>query len=78
MKMKPEHFTALQDAIRPILSQYPNSLQTYLDNGKTEMRWRWDVFHTACDRKLFDRVSLYGYLDDSNIDTALRHATGTK
>lgn len=39
---------------------------------------RWDIFHACCryDKKLLQH--LYDYLNDSHIESALKHITDTK
>lgn len=81
MKMKPEHFAELEQAIQRVQSEYPDvTLQSYLDAGRSGKRYRWDLLYCATRRGWFkigdgkgcDGVPLYSYLTDSHIDTALR------
>jgi hypothetical protein len=81
MKIKPEDLKLLTEAITKVKEAHPDStLQAYFDNkvgGDVKMRWRWDVFHAARKYLPEDFVSsmrggLYSYLNDNNIDTALR------
>jgi hypothetical protein len=40
----------------------------YKADGLSDMRFRWDCLHIS----RFDVCSLYAYLNDSHIDTALK------
>jgi len=85
MKIKTEHLETLAEAIRKVKEAHPDvTLQSYIDNkiGKDhKLRWRWDVFWAA-QKYLpegFKRGGrgncsvLSDYMDNSHIDTALRH-----
>ena len=81
MKMTTEHYQYLQQAIEPKMHEYPkhayvNDKTDVEGHAYTAKRYRWDLVHVArltpwiCD-------NLYGYLNDSHIDTALRRITNT-
>ena len=74
MKMKHEHFKELENAIVPIMNIIP--LDAYKDAGLTEKRYRWDLCHKANLGNFICRT-LYPYLNDDHIDTALRKITNT-
>ena len=85
MKIKPEHYDELKQAIERVQSEYPShSLESYISAGLTPMRFRWDLLWTAIKLGYFqlgDGVGvpgcpLYAYLNDTHIDTALRRITG--
>lgn len=69
MKMRPEHLDTLRDIIAPL--DTPERRADYVKQGLSSKRYRWDLLYAA-------RVSnwicstLYPYLNDSHIDTALR------
>lgn len=74
MKMKLDHFHYLQDAMAINAQYIPQYRAHIIAEGKAkdiEMRLRWDVLYLSglygwiCD-------NLYPYLNDDNIDTALR------
>ncbi len=77
MKMKPEHIKYMQDAIAPLDTEerreaYRTGNFPRADKVKDlEKRYRWDLFWAAnltrwcCD-------TLYSYISDTHIDTALR------
>lgn len=81
MKMTPEHYAHLLDALRRRMSTVtPEQLRTYFEHlahdpqvADPHKRLRWDLLHSAgltpwlCD-------TLYAYLNDDHIDTALRRA----
>ena len=73
MKIKPEHYARLRDAMRPILVGGPTANDYRLGNiGKDHARrHRYDAFNAAklsawvCD-------NIYPYADDTHLDTALK------
>ena len=72
MKMKIEHFEHLKTECNKVLSEYPNAINDYKKAGLSAKRFRWDIWRAAgllgftCD-------TLYKYLNDVHIDTALRN-----
>ena len=88
MKIKPEHYTQLENAINRVRNELPHSkLEEYLEAGNTAKRYRWDLLWYA-SRAGFIRIvgramggvdcPIYEYANDDHIDTALRKITGTK
>lgn len=74
MKIKPEHYQHMLEAIRPLaprLAEHREKLKGDPRVKDIEKRVRWDAFNAAgltrwsCD-------TLYPYLNDDHIDTALR------
>ena len=69
MKIKPEHLEVIREAIKPHNNDFHRS--RYKAAGHSDMRYRWDLARHAglipffCD-------TLYKYMNDSHIDTALR------
>jgi hypothetical protein len=79
MKMNADTFATIQSGVRSIMDLYPQALDNYTKAGKSARRYRWDLYHAACDRKLIDPMLVYrDGLNDSHLDTALRAITGTK
>ncbi len=78
MKMTPEHYSQLKSLILPLAEKYPFEL--YQKEGLSAERWRWDLlWATRLNGKNFiAAVRLSDYLNDNNIDTALRRITNTK
>ena len=76
MKMKPEHFEILKRALDRANMKDPAAFARYEARGLTHFRFRWDTtFSIQHDGKpLGDWIckELYPYLNDNNIDTALR------
>ena len=69
MKINAEHFAHLAAMVNPL--DTPEKRAQYKMQGLTDKRYRWDLAYMAgCTRFICD--SLYSYLDDSHIDTALR------
>ena len=72
MKMQPEHVQVLRAAIQPLDTEERREL--YRAHPLSNMRYRWDLLW-AVSRSLPDDFvckTLYAYLDDTHIDTALR------
>lgn len=67
MKIKPEHLEYLRAYITPL--DTPARRKMY--KGQTDKRYRWDLTYAA---KLtqFICTTLYTYMNDDHIDTALR------
>jgi hypothetical protein len=78
MKMTKDHYNRLKELVDNVITVNPELKQLYHDKNLSMMRYRWDLYHHAThdDRKLTD--NLYKYLDDNNIDTALKSITDTK
>lgn len=72
-KITPEHLQSLQAAIRAIQPKVDAARAKYKEHGLSQMRFRWDVLHAA---KWSDLKAAYKYLNDNNIDTALRSILG--
>lgn len=77
MKITKDHYNRLKSLVESAMNANPGSKQTYQDKNLSMMRYRWDLYYTAT---LLDRPlthELYQYLDDNNIDTALKAITQT-
>ena len=79
MKIKAEHYATIRAALRNLKAAYPDiTPEQYEARGigkDTAERFRWDAFR-ACridgNTTSWQCNTLYPYLNDSNIDTALR------
>jgi hypothetical protein len=75
MKIKPEHYAVMLDAMRTAQAKVPHmTRQWYVDKGIGQdpaMQHRWDLFHSGESSTLL-LDALYTYADDTHIDTALR------
>lgn len=72
MKIKNADYKVIETAMHEYLYKHPEmTLQSYLSSGKSEMRYRWDVYWFANIPNQF-RTELCNYLNDNTIDTALR------
>jgi hypothetical protein len=72
MKIKPEHYAYMRDAMARVLKDNQGiSAASYAAQGLTDRRFRWDLFWAA---KLSQWVSdnVYKYANDAHLDTALR------
>ena len=71
MKMKPEHYAHVAQAIALTGYNTPENAADYAKRGLTHTRFAWDLARAAklityfCDE-------LYGYLNDDHITTALK------
>mgnify|MGYP003637637815 CR=1 FL=1 len=80
LKMKEQHLTTIQHGIARLLAGAPLLIEDY-ENGKfsnagrtknLNKRFRWDCLHSVMSSKDVCNT-LYPYLDDTHIDSALRH-----
>lgn len=69
MKMKPEHFAILQDAVAKL--DTADKRKAYAARGLSARRYRWDLLYASGVLEAMSQP-LYLYLNDSHIDTALR------
>ena len=69
MKMRTEHRDTLRDTIAPI--DTPERRADYVKQGFSSMRYRWDLLYAA-QASNWICSTLYPYLNDGHIDTALR------
>jgi hypothetical protein len=73
MKIKPEHYTTLKDAIAPLKEHFAKHREAIIAQGKSkdiEKRLRWDAFRAAKYGGILS--ALYAYANDEHIDTALK------
>lgn len=73
MKMKEQDFEALKAAIEEVDQQCPSAREEYRNLGQPHMRYRWDMLRAT----RYPTNPLYEYLNDANIDTALRAILGS-
>ena len=80
MKMKPEHFERLKASMLEYHSVHPEFIDNLLSSDLSDKRKRWDwMWKTRVENapvSLWVARELYGYLDDSHIDTALKRISG--
>lgn len=74
MKITPEHYEVMREAIEPLINE--TERKSYEAAGLSQKRYRWDLWRKAGLLK-FTVGELYQYLDDTHIDTALRKITNT-
>ena len=72
MKMTKEDFEKVKRAVKEVIDENPNMQAEYERLDLTPMRYRWDVLWLSG----FKITSLYHYLNDDHIDTALRRIVG--
>lgn len=71
LKIRPEHLKQLAEIIQP---GSVGSMESYRNNGLSEIRWLWDhIWSVPLARRqpFFDAV--YVYANDDHITSALRH-----
>ena len=78
MKIKKEHYKVLENSINAAIRLNPGLLAAGIYNNLSAKRIRWDLFYIAngADNGLV--LDMYQYLNDENIDTALRAITRGK
>lgn len=74
LKMKAEHYERLSAALDAIHATVCR--EGYEHAGLSAERFRWDMFCKAVDDDSPFMDELYAYLNDSNIDSALRKYFG--
>lgn len=81
MKIQPAHYATLAAALDAIKTQLDTARVEYAARGLSDMRYRWDAFRAARvggNSTQWLCSTLYPYLNDTHIDTALRHYFGHK
>lgn len=83
MKITPEDYAVLEDAIKRTVVRTGLSLDNYTSLGLTAKRYRWDMLEKSGIRigdgiNIDGDVNIYAYANKNHIDTALRKITGTK
>ena len=77
MKMTQEHYKIVENAMRKVMADNPTfTPELYQSKGKSAMFYRWDLFNN-CGLLDFTCHTLYTYLNDTHIDTALKQITNT-
>ena len=85
MKIKPEHYKTMKDAIDNLLASNPYLVDDY-KHGRfrnsakvTDLnkRFRWDLLWMSGVGSTFLPDVIYPYADDTHIDTALRKIAPT-
>jgi hypothetical protein len=72
-KMRVDDYNALRAAIEGQLAKWPADAHSqYEAAGLSPRRFRWDLLHAS----KFPIMPLYAYLNDANVDTALRSILG--
>ena len=77
MKITSEHYAILAAAIDLVMAKYPNIENTYVENGLSKKRFRWDILRASgllSNSEFMNNI--YNYLNDEHIDTALQHYFG--
>lgn len=75
MKIKPEDLQTLRDAVEATVKKFPETLAQYKGAGLSHKRYRWDMLYAAKQND-FVCNTLYRYLNDDHIDTALQRILG--
>jgi len=76
-RMMKEHYDKLEKMINEANKKFPILRRKFEDGRSTAMIYRWDLM-AACDDQCWICNTLYKYLFDYHIDTALRKITNTK
>ena len=75
MKMTKAHYEILKQKIEEQMQRDPKMYENYMELGYTHRRYNWDLLWRAKLNK-FVCDTLYQYLNDDHINTALQHITG--
>ena len=85
MKINKHHFSLMEKSINEAMVKHSSTINS---NYLTDKRKRWDLLRLAVFPSNYGNYqvngitwicdNLYGYLDDSHIDTALKKITGIK
>lgn len=83
MRMTPDHFNTLREAIHTADNTFPSIREDYEKGAISAKRFRWDLLWASpatshVTGRSWITENLYPYLNDDHIDTALRKITGTK
>lgn len=73
MLIKPEHIEYMRAEM--LKSGSTPTLQSYLDKGLSEKRWRWDWSYSTPGLTKWICDNIYPYANDTHLDTALKHIT---
>lgn len=80
LKITREHYALLETACRAVLAEKPDARAQYARAGLSQMRFRWDVLYASkingARGVLWISDTLYSYLNDDHIDSALRRIVG--
>jgi len=75
VKISSDHYATMLKAMRETQAKYPDKNRAHYERNKIgkdhAMRHRWDLLH-ASNLLPFVCGTLYGYANDTHIDTALR------
>lgn len=82
LAIKPEHYWELREKIEPW--DTPERRALYIDGNfpksantkNVAMRYRWDLMYSVPGLNQWTCDALYPYLDDEQIDSAMRHILG--
>jgi hypothetical protein len=81
MKMKTEHYNHIEETIKTTLKDKGFTIKMVIErcrvSGSPDKAIRWYLLN-SCGLTPFVCKTLYTYLNDNHIDTALRRITNTK
>ena len=70
LKIKKEDYNAISEKVNEVYNSFIGlRWSAYESKGLSAERYRWDIFHQS----KFDCHEIYEYLNDSHIDSALKH-----
>ena len=80
LKMTPEHYDILKNGIAATVTANPEYVTKAVAHGFSTTRIRWDLFWASTfngqSAELWMTKTLYPYLNDTHIDSALRKIVG--
>ena len=75
MSIKKTHYMILSILVNDCLKNNPCVYDTYQEQNLTNERFNWDIFWHVTRKKPDFKKSLFSYLKDDNINTALKNIT---
>jgi len=73
LKINKEDYQKLSNDIWAVIKKLPNMYKEYEKQGLSNERYRWDLFFYSESSHNLDHF--HKYLNDNQIDAALRHIT---
>lgn len=72
LKISPSDYLTLETALKAAVERNPGKYEAYKDAGLSDMRYNWDMVRASG----FNVCSLYHYLNDDHINSALAKILG--
>lgn len=76
MKIQTQHYAELKEMLTPLAEKIKPHREYLIKEGKcedVEKRLRWDITYARRETSAYISSTLYPYMNDDHLDTALRH-----